>query len=95
MLGQLLVNLCRAEIPAGPEEEAELDFLLRDLKSGPESDRVSSLSAWVMKRRAGVVGERLGRELLAPVWRATPNAPRIDDATAKAAVTAEWEQQRA
>ena len=75
----------RAEIPAGPEEEAELDFLLRGLKSGPESDRVSALSAWVMKRRAGAVGERLGRELLAPLWRSTAHPPRLHDEVASSA----------
>jgi hypothetical protein len=30
-----------------------------------------------MKRRAGDVGERLGRECLAPLWRSLSRAPRL------------------
>jgi hypothetical protein len=82
-LAGLLLNLCRAEIPASPEEEAELDLLRRWL-SAPELPRGTlaitaflALSFWMMKRRAGDVGERLGRESLAPLWATLSRPPRL------------------
>jgi hypothetical protein len=79
----LLAALCRDEVPASVEEEAELDLLLRRLHAA-ESARGAlpisafhALSFWLMKRRAGEVGERLGRECLAPVWRSLTWAPRL------------------
>lgn len=78
----LLRDLCAAEVPRSPEEEAELDALGR-LLAGAERERgglispFQALSFWAMKRRAGDVGERLGRECLAPLWRSFPRAPRL------------------
>jgi hypothetical protein len=77
----LLRNLCAAEIPRSPEEEAELNALGRRL-AGSERGGLSispfhALSFWAMKRRAGDVGERLGRECLAPLWRSLSRAPRL------------------
>jgi hypothetical protein len=78
----LLRDLCAAEIPRSPEEEAELALLARRLASG-ERDRGAllspfhALSFWAMKRRAGDVGERLGRECLAPLWRSLSPPPRL------------------
>jgi hypothetical protein len=70
-------------VPRSPEEEAELDALRRVLARGG-SDRgglptlaFHALSFWVMKRRAGEVGERLGREHLAPLWRWFARTPRL------------------
>jgi hypothetical protein len=74
-LAGVLVELCEAEVPPGPEEEAELDGLLRRLRdrSGRRGalplSPLQALSFWVMKRRAGQVGERFGREWLAPLAR--------------------------
>jgi hypothetical protein len=78
----LFLDISRAEIPASPEEEAELDLLIGWLTSGPARYTAPSwpfhaLAFWMMKRRAGIVGERLGRECFAPVWQALPNAPRL------------------
>ena len=82
-LAGLLLDLCRAEVPASPEEEAELGLLLRRLTT-PEPPRgalpispLHALSFWMMKRRAGEVGERLGRERLAPLWSACSRPPRL------------------
>jgi hypothetical protein len=78
----LLRDLCAAEVPRSPEEEAELDALARRL-AGAERERgalispFQALSFWAMKRRAGDVGERLGRECLASLWRSLPRAPRL------------------
>ncbi len=79
----LLRDLCAAEIPRSPEEEAELDVLTRRLASA-ERERgglpvspFHALSFWVMKGRAGEVGERFGREHLAPLWRSLQNKPRL------------------
>jgi hypothetical protein len=78
----LLRDLCAAEIPRSPEEEAELDVLARRLAGAdPERGALLSpfhaLSFWAMKRRAGDVGERLGRECLAPLWRSLSPPPRL------------------
>ncbi len=79
----VLRDLCAAEIPKSPEEEAELDALARQLaRSGAERgvlpiSPLDALSFWVMKRRAGEVGERFGREWLAPLWRSLSRAPRL------------------
>jgi hypothetical protein len=79
----LLPDLCRAEVPRSAEEEAELDALRRLLEA-PGRDRgglpiaaFHALSFWVMKRRAGEVGERFGREILEPLWSSLPRAPRL------------------
>jgi hypothetical protein len=78
----LLRDLCAAEVPRSPEEEAELDALAWRL-TGAERERGAllspfhALSFWAMKRRAGEVGERLGRECLAPLWRSLSRAPRL------------------
>ena len=79
----VLRDLCAAEIPRSPEEEAELDALARRLARAERERGVLPLSAfhalsfWVMKRRAGEVGERFGRECLAPLWRSIPRPPRL------------------
>jgi hypothetical protein len=77
----LLGDLCAAEIPRSPEEEAELDLLARRLagaeRGGFSVSPFQALSFWTMKRRAGDVGERLGRECLAPLWGALTRAPRL------------------
>lgn len=58
----LLVDLCRAEVPASPEEEeeAELDLLRHRLDAAGSRDAgpYQALSFWAMKRRAHEVGER-------------------------------------
>ncbi len=78
-----LRDLCAVEIPRSPEEEAELDGLARRLARA-EGERGAfgmspfhALSFWVMKRRAGEVGERFGRERLAPLWHSLSRAPRL------------------
>ncbi len=79
---ELLRDLWAAEVPRSPEEEAELDALGR-LLAGAEHERgglispFHALSFWAMKRRAGDVGERLGRECLAPLWSSLSRAPRL------------------
>ncbi len=76
-------DLCAAEIPTSPEEEAELDCLARRLgraaheRGGLPILPLQALSFWVMKRRAGEVGERFGRECLAPLWRLLGPAVRL------------------
>ena len=62
-------QLCEAEVPEGPEEEAELDGLRRQLQARPATAALSltaseGLSFWLMKRRAGQVGARFGRDYL-------------------------------
>jgi hypothetical protein len=69
------------EIPLGPEEEAELDALLQrtpapDGRKGCRRDPIHGLSLWLTKKRAGEVGERFGREHLAPLWAECPPACR-------------------
>jgi hypothetical protein len=82
-LARLMAPLCEAEVPLGPEEEIELDALLRQTHAGAPRAGVSlsplhALSFWLMKRRAGQVGERLGRELLAPAFATLGDrAPRL------------------
>ena len=82
-LARLLPPLCEAEVPLGPEEELELDALVRQASDGASRGGMSlaplhALSFWLMKRRAGQVGERLGRELLAPAFTALGDrAPRV------------------
>lgn len=81
-LAQHLVELCEAEVPLAPEEERELELLLRRVREGAGDRSLLSpfeaLSFWVMKRRAGAVGERLGREYLGPIWDALPcGRPRL------------------
>jgi hypothetical protein len=79
----LLRELYAAEIPRSPEEEAELDLLARVLARADENrggavlSPFHALSFWVMKRRAGEVGERFGRECLAPLWRSLSRPPRL------------------
>jgi hypothetical protein len=83
LLARLIPPLCEAEVPLGPEEELELDALLRAAREGAQRGGASlsplyALSFWLMKRRAGQVGERLGRELLAPAFGALgARAPRL------------------
>jgi len=72
----VLSQLCDSEVPASPEEEAELAGLRHRLRH-PEPagasalSPVQALSFWLMKRRAGQVGERVGRELLSVVGHKT------------------------
>ena len=79
----VLRDLCVAEIPRSPEEEAELDALTRRLaraereRGGLPLSAFHALSFWVMKRRAGEVGERFGREYVAPLWRSLSRPPRL------------------
>jgi hypothetical protein len=82
-VGSLLATLVGAEIPLGPEEELELDALRRQLSASRVRGTsmlspLHALSFWLMKRRAGQVGERLGREVLAPLLTALgEKAPRL------------------
>ena len=63
--------------------EAELDALARRLARAARERGALPLSAfhalsfWVMKRRAGEVGERFGRECVAPLWRSLSRPPRL------------------
>src|SRR5262245_30087555 len=67
--GALARQVIEAEVPEGPEDEAELEVLRRQLQaegattmlSPPAAER---LGLWLMKRRAGQVGARFGREYL-------------------------------
>jgi hypothetical protein len=83
LLSRLISPVCELEVPSAPEEELELDALLRLARDGAQrGGRTRSpfyaLSFWLMKRRAGQVGERLGRELLAPAFAALGDyAPRL------------------
>lgn len=83
VLARLIPALCEAEVPLGPEEELELDALVRQardgaLRGGTSLAPLHALSFWLMKRRAGQVGERLGRELLAPAFTVLGDrAPRV------------------
>jgi esterase/lipase superfamily enzyme len=72
-MSRLLLTIAEAEAPRSPEDEVELDGLLRMLRGteGRSATRLSpahALSFWLMKRRAGEVGERPGREHLAPLF---------------------------
>ncbi len=77
----LLRDLCAAEIPKSPEEEAELNALARHMvrrrRGALPISPFHGLSFWVMKRRAGEVGERFGREWMAPLWRSLSRPPRL------------------
>jgi hypothetical protein len=65
----LLSALAEAEVPAGPEDELALDHLRRALRDpGPLLAGAHALAAWVMRRRAGEVGERLARDYLLPLF---------------------------
>lgn len=83
LLTQLIGPLCEAEVPLGPEEEMELDALLRQVRDGAFRGGstlapLHALSFWLMKRRAGQVGDRFGRELLAPALTVLGDkAPRL------------------
>ena len=83
VLPHLLSSLCEPEVPLGPEEEIELDALVRQIRAGVRRggtpvSALHALSFWLMKRRAGQVGDRLGRELVAPMFGALgPKAPRL------------------
>jgi len=83
LIETLIAPLCEAEVPLGPEEEIELDALRRRvregaLRGGSTLAPIYGLSFWLMKRRAGQVGERLGREWLAPAFTALGSkAPRL------------------
>jgi hypothetical protein len=80
-LARLLGDLCAAEIPASPEEELELDLLARRLRDAGRGllpiSPFQALSFWVMKRRAGEVGERFGREHLALLRASLKRRPRL------------------
>ena len=83
LLDRLMARLIETEVPLGPEEELELDALLRRIRDGAPRggaflSPLHALSFWLMKRRAGQVGERLGREHLAPLFAALGDkAPRL------------------
>ena len=83
LLERLIPPLCEVEVPLGPEEELELDALVRHarrsgVRGGVSLSLLDALSFWFMKRRAGQVGERLGRELLAPAFdELSGGAPRL------------------
>ena len=67
--GALARQLCEAEVPEGPEDEAELEVLRRQLRAEDATTVLSAragekLALWLMKRRAGQVGARFGREYL-------------------------------
>src|SRR6266542_2262258 len=82
-VSRLLLTMAEAEVPRSPEEEIELDGLLRGLREaegrgGTLLSPAHALSFWLMKRRAGEVGERLGREHLGPIFaRLGDQAPRL------------------
>jgi hypothetical protein len=81
--GRLLLDLCTAEVPRSPEEEVELSSISRRLeheaqRGGLPASMLQALSFWTMKRRAGDVGEHLGREVLGPLWNSLPSPrPRL------------------
>jgi hypothetical protein len=62
-------QLCEAEVTEAPEEEAELDGLRRALRAQAGANMLAlapteGLSFWLMKKRAGQVGARFGRDYL-------------------------------
>ena len=79
-LASVIALLCEAEVALSPEDELELDALVRQVGDAAQPGRrergspLHALSFWLMKRRAGQVGERLGRELLAPAVTALGDA---------------------
>jgi hypothetical protein len=67
--GALARQLLAAEVPEGPEDEAELELLRRHVRAEDATATLSEvaggrLALWLMKRRAGQVGARFGREYL-------------------------------
>jgi hypothetical protein len=67
--GALARQLLAAEVPEGPEDEAELELLRHQLRAEGATATLSEvagegLALWLMKRRAGQVGARFGREYL-------------------------------
>ena len=46
-------------------------------RAGLPISPLQALSFWIMKRRAGDVGEHLGREVLGPLWKSLPSPPRL------------------
>src|SRR5262245_47029017 len=67
--GALARQVIEAEVPEGPEDEAELEVLRRQLQAESATTTLSPAAAerlglWLMKRRAGQVGARFGREYL-------------------------------
>jgi hypothetical protein len=77
---RLLDDLGAAEVPLSVEEEAEIDALMGSFGDRASRGVVSPLhvlSFWAMKRRAGEVGERLGRERLGPLWASLQTPPRL------------------
>jgi DNA (cytosine-5)-methyltransferase 1 len=82
-LASVIALLCEAEVALSPEDELELDALVRQIgdaarRGGLSASPLQALSFWLMKRRAGQVGERLGREWLAPALAVLGDrAPRV------------------
>ncbi len=79
-----LPHLATHQIPLGPEEEAELNWLLRRRPGGHGRNRHQAapdpaFRLWLTKKWAGEVGERFGREHLAPLWAECPppRRPRL------------------
>jgi hypothetical protein len=78
----LLDDLGAVEVPLSVEEEVEIDALMgsfddRAARGGVSLSPFHALSFWTMKRRAGEVGERLGRERFGPLWASLRNPPRL------------------
>ena len=63
-----------SHVPLAPEEERELDAIRREASP---TVALRALGLWTTKRRAGDVGDRFGREWLAPIWAALRPAPRL------------------
>jgi hypothetical protein len=82
-VARLLLDLHAAEVPQSAEDAAELEALGRRVHAAERTRGMlpmspfHALSFWVMKRRAGDVGERVAREHLAALWRPGPGAPRV------------------
>lgn len=79
---EIVLALAEAEVPHGAEEALELAALRARLRASGRARGLLSplhaLSLWVMKRRAGAVGERLGRAHLAPLLASLgERAPRL------------------
>jgi hypothetical protein len=81
-LHRLLATVADALVPRSPEDEIELDALRRRARQptagrgGAGLSLANALSFWMMKQRAGEIGERLGREVLAPLM-ASAGAVRL------------------
>jgi hypothetical protein len=76
-----LLDLVLWQVSLAPEEEAELDLMSNWLgASGKRPEALAgaraALGFWLTMRRAGEVGERLGRELVGPLWARLPEAHR-------------------